>query len=98
MNATMSNEHCFVIMPTGAGKQFFASDFPGKSLCYQLPSLLTVHKITLVVSPLISLMEDQVMQLQNVGIDAVMFTATTSKEETKRIFSEVFDFLNNIYY
>ena len=60
MNATMSNRDCFVLMPTGGGK----------SLCYQVPSLLR-KGFALVISPLLSLIYDQVQDLTNNGIGAV---------------------------
>ncbi|EGT47797.1 hypothetical protein CAEBREN_03628 [Caenorhabditis brenneri] len=74
INAVMSKEDAVVILSTGGGK----------SLCYQLPALLT-KGLTLVVSPLISLVEDQILQLRKLNIDASCLNASTSKEETKRV-------------
>ena len=59
-------------------------DFSGKSLCFQLPALIQ-DGVTLVVSPLISLMRDQVLNLQQAGIHAEVLSSATSKEDTKRI-------------
>jgi ATP-dependent DNA helicase Q1 len=65
-----------VIMPTGGGK----------SLCYQLPALANPNPgFTLVVSPLISLMEDQVMAMKKLNIKAEMLSAATSKSDVTRI-------------
>lgn len=61
----------FAIMPTGAGK----------SICFQIPSLL-FPGVTLVISPLISLMKDQVDSLNNIGIPASFINSTLSNNET----------------
>ena len=72
-----SGEHALVIMPTGMGK----------SLCYQIPALLPATSehdrtdITLVLSPLIALMKDQVDALQDKGIDATFVNSSLRRHE-----------------
>jgi ATP-dependent DNA helicase Q1 len=56
----------------------------GKSLCYQLPALISPG-ITLVVSPLLSLIRDQAFHLEEASIGVGMLTSNTTKEESKRI-------------
>ncbi|HEX4485578.1 MAG TPA: RecQ family ATP-dependent DNA helicase [Terriglobales bacterium] len=67
------NDTC-VIMPTGGGK----------SLCYQLPALV-LGKTTVVISPLIALMQDQAAQLAQMGIPAAVLNSTMSSSEQSRI-------------
>jgi hypothetical protein len=62
----------------------------GKSLLYQLPAMLN-EGVTLVISPLLSLMEDQVMNLRAVGIESHMLCGTTSKEDVKYIQAQMLD-------
>ena len=71
------------IMPTGAGK----------SICYQVPAML-LDGITIVISPLISLMKDQVDSLQSVGIKATFINSTLDKYEYEEV---LYGIRNNKY-
>ncbi|XP_069144288.1 ATP-dependent DNA helicase Q-like 2 isoform X1 [Solanum lycopersicum] len=75
INTIMSGRDVLVIMAAGGGK----------SLCYQLPAVLR-DGVALVVSPLLSLIQDQVMGLAALGIPAFMLTSTTTKENEKFIY------------
>ena len=64
-----------VVMPTGGGK----------SLCYQLPAVLDAQRTVVVVSPLIALMQDQVAQLEQMGIPAGFLNSSLSSDERSLI-------------
>jgi ATP-dependent DNA helicase RecQ len=77
--AVLQKRDVLVVMPTGGGK----------SLCYQLPALLQ-EGLTVVVSPLIALMQDQVQALQDNGIGATFLNSTLSQAEVTQRQQAVF--------
>ncbi|MEX0422770.1 ATP-dependent DNA helicase RecQ [Providencia rettgeri] len=74
IGAILDNRDCLVLMPTGGGK----------SLCYQVPALVK-EGVTLVVSPLISLMKDQVDQLRLHGVTAACLNSSQTSQEQRQI-------------
>ncbi|WP_294955558.1 DNA helicase RecQ [Sulfurovum sp.] len=74
VDAILNREDVLMILPTGGGK----------SLCYQLPTLL-MEGVTVVVSPLLALMHDQVVALRANGISAAMLSSMQDLEESRQI-------------
>ena len=79
IRAVLEGRDSLVVMPTGAGK----------SLCFQAPALLTPERPTVVISPLIALMKDQVDRLRSIGINARHIDHTLSPDEKREIFDEL---------
>ena len=81
IQALLKHEDVLAILPTGAGK----------SLCYQLPALL-LPGTAIVVSPLISLMQDQVVSLYKNGISAAFVNSSLSQSEIRTVMDSICDY------
>ncbi len=78
IETVLAKKDCVVLMPTGGGK----------SLCYQIPALIA-DGLTLVISPLIALMKDQVDALRNNGVEAAFLNSTQTTPEQVEVFRGV---------
>ncbi|CEP62517.1 ATP-dependent DNA helicase SGS1 LALA0_S05e07404g [Lachancea lanzarotensis] len=91
VNATLAGKDVFVLMPTGGGK----------SLCYQLPAIVnsgTTSGTTVVISPLISLMQDQVAHLLAKNIKACMFSSKGTADQRRQTFNLFINGLLDLIY
>lgn len=79
INSVLEGRDILAVMPTGAGK----------SLCYQVPAML-LSGITLVISPLISLMQDQVKALNEAGVDAAFINSSLYEKELNDTFKNAY--------
>jgi ATP-dependent DNA helicase RecQ len=78
VDAVLAGRNTLAIMPTGGGK----------SLCFQLPALCR-DGVTVVISPLIALMRDQVRALREAGVEAGALTSGNTEEETEEVFAKL---------
>lgn len=78
VNAVTKGKNVLAIMPTGGGK----------SLCFQLPALVR-DGVTVVISPLIALMRDQVRALREAGVEAGALTSGNTEEETAAVWDAI---------
>ena len=87
VNDVLAGRDALVVMPTGAGK----------SLCYQLPAV-SLRGLTLIISPLISLMTDQVRQLRTLRIPAMMLCSGQSWDEQREVMARLRDGFRGLLY
>ena len=87
IDAQLEGRDVFGIMPTGGGK----------SVCYQIPAMLN-DGVTIVISPLISLMKDQVQSLKMAGIAAAYINTSLTPEQIKKVYSNILQYKYKIIY
>lgn len=80
IDLVLKGENVLAVMPTGAGK----------SMCYQIPALVN-SGLTLVISPIISLMKDQIDSLKQNGINAAALNSATPQEEVNPILRQAYE-------
>ena len=87
INAIINGKDVLAIMPTGAGK----------SICYQVPAML-LSGITIVISPLISLMQDQVKALNDAGIHAGYINSSLTERQISKVYTNAIKGIYKILY
>lgn len=87
INAALNGQDSLVLLPTGGGK----------SVCYQVPAL-ALSGLTVVISPLISLMQDQVSQLQALGVKAAYINNSLNRDEQQQIYQQLHSGLLKLLY
>ncbi|TMO71980.1 DNA helicase RecQ [Pseudoalteromonas sp. S3785] len=87
IDAAINGQDSLVLLPTGGGK----------SVCYQVPALV-LEGVTVVISPLISLMQDQVTQLQALGVKAAYINNSLAREEQQLVYQQLHQGLIKLLY
>jgi ATP-dependent DNA helicase RecQ len=87
VNDVLAGRDALVVMPTGAGK----------SLCYQLPAV-SLRGLTLIISPLISLMTDQVRQMRSLRIPAMMLSSAQNWDEQREVMAKMREGFRGLLY